>query len=113
MERGVKGDMRRRKAILIAGPHVAAITVRAHDGVGRPAYTGREVMAVVVITDRYHVCGRPGALWSAMDLPGRRRCVLGWQLCPLPVWGPGSAAGAAEPVRSDALVARYVVMAGT
>jgi len=34
LERDVKGDMRRRKTILIAGPRVAATTVGAHDGVG-------------------------------------------------------------------------------
>jgi hypothetical protein len=34
--------MRRRKTILIAGPHVAATTVDAHDGFG----DGTEVMAV-------------------------------------------------------------------
>jgi len=57
LERDVKGDMRRRKATLIARPHVAATTIDAHDGIGLPA---RKLWPWEVITDRYHVYWHAG-----------------------------------------------------
>ena len=90
--------MRRRKAILIAGPHVAATTVDTHDGVGRPV---RKLWPWEVITDRYHfnlslpqLAALSGAccLWAFFFL-----CSLGWVCVKMVVvTGDGDARG--EPL---------------